>query len=210
MITKENHLNRQHFLRCDEALITALKAKQNITSLLEDFVLAGKNVADAVVEERLQSAVEVSLRRHPEALKDILPYVTTPLPPILLLTAVYTNKLNLVQQIIAHVDPAQSHGLSLEVAAGRNNFDVFCAVLSIASDAKFAKVLEHVLHHKNEEIFALIHPLLNQHDIECVHSGSLGEQAWAQKMDWMAAQIQRSKIADEIKCTANVQKVRKM
>lgn len=209
-ITKENHLKRQHFFRCDEDLTTALKAKKNITSLLKDFLRAGQDVRDVIVEERIHSAVEVALRRHTESLKEILPHVKTPLAPIFLLTAVYTNKLEVVEQIIPYLDLEQSCGISLEVAAARNNFEVFRAVLPIASDAKLAKILEHVLYHQNEEIFALIHPLITQSHRDWVKQGSLSRQDWNERLEWMNNQTQRCRIADEITCNATVQKLRKM
>lgn len=210
IITKENYLKRQHFFRCDEALTTALKAKQSIALQLENFLLAATDAIGIDVEERLQSAVEVALRRHPEALKDILPHIKTHLPPIFLLTAVYTNQVDLVKQIIAYLDPSELHGLSLEVAAAKNNVDVFRCVLPIASDARWEKVLDHVLYHRNEDIFEIIHPVLVQSDIQRVEQLSLSREDWAQRGEWMRAQMQRCRIADEIKCNANPQKLRKI
>lgn len=208
--TKDNYLKRQHFFRCDEALGTALKAKQDITSLLEEVLRAAEDVVGVDVQERIQSAVEVALRRHPEALGQLLLHLKTPLPPIFLLTAVYTNKIDLVETIIPYLDPAQSYGLSLEVAAARNNFEVFQAVLPIASDAKIVKILDHVLYHQNEEIFALICPLITQSDVDKVEQLSSSPKEWTQRLEWMRAQTERLKIADAIKCKSNLQKSRKM
>lgn len=209
-ISKENYLKRRHFFHCDEDLTNGLKAQAEIAPLLHKVLTAGQHVGGIDLEESLHNAVELALRRHPEALVDFLPYLKTKLRPLFLLTAVYTDKIDLVEKIIPHLDPEQSCALSLHTAAARNNWDIVRAVLPLAPDANFTIVLEHVMHHQNENIFALIYPFISPKHLNGVRHDSLDDNQWQQRLDWLDAQIQKQKIEREVKCNANVQKQRKM
>lgn len=210
MNSKDNYIARRHFFHCDEQLTNGLKDRVDIAPLLANFLAAGKHVNNEQFQERVQSAIEVSLRRHPQALLEFVPHLNSKLPPVFLLTAVYTNKIELVQSIIPHLDLDKSVALSLETAAARNNLDVVRAILPLAPDANFSTVLGHVAYHRNADIFALIYPFIT--DIIQSYIDDICERSFDghDQLNWLEAQIQRCKIAREVASHTTGQKSRKM
>lgn len=199
-MNKNDHLQRQHFLKCDEDLFNALKSQCDIVPFLDRLLQAGKNVVGIDVQERLQIGIEVALRCHQQAVQNFLPHLTTHLSPIFLLTAVYTNNIHVVNQIIPHLNPIQSQSQALELAAARNDADIVRAVLPLAPDGNFAKAIAHAVHHQNEDVFNLIYPFTNSTIIQELETEHQIWSDWHERLEWMRSHAQKHHLNNQINC----------
>lgn len=207
---KRQHFKRKHFLKCDQALFEALKTQKDIAPLLSDLVAAGRNVPGIDLQERLHSGIEVALRCNQKSVAAFLPYLKGFLPPIILLTAVYSDKLHLVEYIIPHSEPNELHALSFIVASARNNVDILMAILPLAGNTNFLKVLENAVWNTNERMFEIVYPFVGDQHFGCIKDEHSRWGQWTDRLAWMDAQMQRCALNAELNCNPVPHKTRKM